>query len=126
MIVTQSNEKILRIVMDQWVLFSHHQVKLNIHRNVGLMRIFNILEQKYVVTSFGALMKLNGWKTGVIRGSSELFSAKSKFKELIERLTIGCSIYSRIRNRHKRQRLVQTLNTWKLHALFEVSKEQLQ
>ena len=112
--------------MDQWVLFTHHRVKLNIHRNVGLMRIFNILEQKHMMTSFGALQKLNGWKSGVIKGSSELFSAKSHFKELIERLTMGCSIYSKIMHRHKRQKLVQRLNMWKLYALFEISKEQLQ
>ena len=86
----------------------------------------NILEQKHMMTSFGALQKLNGWKSGVIKGSSELFSAKSHFKELIERLTMGCSIYSKIMHRHKRQKLVQRLNIWKFYALFEISKEQLQ
>ena len=59
MIVTQSNEKILRIVMDQWVLFTHHRVKLNIHRNVGLMRIFNKLERKQTVIAYSALMQIN-------------------------------------------------------------------
>ena len=56
MIVTQSNEKILRIVMDQWILFTHYKVKVNIHRNVGLMRIFNKLERKHIVNTYSALM----------------------------------------------------------------------
>ena len=45
--------------MDQWILFTHHSVKLNIHRNVGLMRIFNKLERKQTVIAYSALMQIN-------------------------------------------------------------------
>ena len=67
MIVTRSNEKILRIVMDQWILYTHYKVKLQIQKNIGLARLFSRLENKHQITTFESLLKLNAYSYKVKR-----------------------------------------------------------
>ena len=112
--------------MDQWILHTHYKVKQQIHKNIAMTRMFSRLENKHQLTIFESLLKLNAYSYRVKRRTEGKFSAKSKFKDLIEKLTRACDIKSRILNRKKRQNLVKYLNKWKLEALFIMSKEAMQ
>ena len=79
MLVTQTTDRILRNVIDQWILFTHHAVKQKIKQNIAITKLFSTLERKNETTKFECILKLNAYSYKLKVKLEGKKSARSQF-----------------------------------------------
>lgn len=122
------DQRIMRIVIDQWKLYAYYAVRVQTHKNIAATRLFTLLCNRKHQVKFDALHRLTKYGVFVKQKFRRRIQHQQKLSpsQRYEQLALGLDIWCRTLRTFNRKGLIRCLLKWRVNALYAARKEEIE